>query len=168
MASSWRQMQNLPGGVGINCWKRFRHRYRTRLRVVCFKIIHISYLKFKIKPYICSIFRRYLNLFVWIKVAGRGWHIGKGVYLTLWFWLIGISQILNIRQKQSNGECLSGYVYVLLCYIGRDDWYSVRSYIHIGVRLSRCSFRRIGQCESLNGWDGQQVQALTLFVFNRL
>ena len=48
-----------------------------------------------------------------------------------------LANSVNVRQKQSNGECLSGYVYVHLCYIGRDDWYSVRSYIHIGVRLSR-------------------------------
>ena len=39
------------------------------------------------------------------------------------------------------------------------------AYIHIGVRLSRCSFRRTGQCESLDGWDEQQVQVLTLFLY---
>ena len=60
-----------------------------------------------------------------IEGGGVGRHFGKGVYLTLWFWLIGISQILNVRQKQSNGECLSGYVFVHSCYIGRDDWYSI-------------------------------------------
>ena len=36
-------------------------------------------------------------------------------------------------------------------------------YIHIGVRLSRCSFRSTGQCESLTEWSEQQVIGFTLF-----
>ena len=57
------------------------------------------------------------------------WRLLDALVLTI----ENLANSVNVRQKQSNGECLSGYVYVHLCYIGRDDWYSVRSYIHIGV-----------------------------------
>ena len=56
----------------------------------------------------------------------------------------------NVNQKQSNGECLMGmflYSFDLLVEMTRKT-YRV-SYIHIGVRLSRCSFRLTGQCEGL-------------------
>ena len=59
-----------------------------------------------------------------------------------------LANSVNVRQKQSNGECLSGYVYVHLCYIGRDDWYSVRSYIHIGVRLRVARFDEQGNAKA--------------------
>ena len=55
----------------------------------------------------------------------------------------------NVNQKQSNGECLMGmfsYSLVILVVIIRIIKVS---YIHIGVRLSRCSFRLTGQCEGL-------------------
>ena len=59
-----------------------------------------------------------------------------------------------------------GYVFVLLCYIGRDDSYSSQGGVYTYRReASRCSFRRTGQCESLIKWDGQQVQVLTLFLY---
>ena len=43
---------------------------------------------------------------------------------------IQISQILNVRQKQSNGECLMGMFMVLLCYIGRDDSYNSQGVVY--------------------------------------
>jgi len=42
-----------------------------------------------------------------------------------------------------------GYVFALLCYIGRDDWYNVRCVYTYRREASRCSFRQIGQCEGL-------------------
>lgn len=34
---------------------------------------------------------------------------------------------------------------------------------NIGVGLSRCSFRQVGQCESLDTWDERQSTVPTLF-----
>ncbi len=56
-----------------------------------------------------------------------------------------------------------GMFFVSLYYISRDDWCNVRFRIHIGVRLSRCSFRQTGQCEGLQSWSEQQVQSFTFF-----
>ena len=43
-----------------------------------------------------------------------------------------------------------GYVFVLLCYIGRDDSYNSQGVVYTYRReASRCSFRQIGQCEGL-------------------
>ena len=59
-----------------------------------------------------------------------------------------------------------GYVFILLCYISRDDWCNVRWSIYTYRReASRCSFRRTGQCEGLKECDEQQVQVLTLFLY---
>ena len=60
----------------------------------------------------------------------------------------------TVNQKQSNGECLIGVFYALLLYES-CDLYSILCYIHIGVRLSHCSFRLTGQCEGLQSWSEQ-------------
>ena len=44
-----------------------------------------------------------------------------------------------------------GYVFVLLCYIGRDDWYNVRYAYTYRREASRCSFRRTGNAKAFNG-----------------
>ena len=57
----------------------------------------------------------------------------------------------NVNQKQSNGECLMGmfsYSFVILVVTTRIA-HKV-SYIHIGVRLSRCSFRQRGNAKAFN------------------
>jgi len=62
-----------------------------------------------------------------------------------------------------------GYVLVLLCYIGRDDWYNVRYVYTYRREASRCSFQLTGQCESLQSWSEQQVIGFTLFfIYNIL
>lgn len=60
----------------------------------------------------------------------------------------------TVNQKQSNGECLIDVFYALLLYES-CDLYSILCYIHIGVRLSHCSFRLTGQCEGLQSWSEQ-------------
>ena len=43
-----------------------------------------------------------------------------------------------------------GYVFVLLCYISRDDSYNSQGVVYTYRReASRCSFRLTGQCEGL-------------------
>ena len=57
-----------------------------------------------------------------------------------------------------------GYVFVLLCYIGRNDSYNSQGVVYTYRReASRCSFRRTGQCESLILWSEQQVTGFTSF-----
>ena len=59
-----------------------------------------------------------------------------------------------------------GYVFVLLCYIGRDDSYNSQGVVYTYRREdSRCSFRLTGQCESLTEWSEQQVLASRLFFY---
>ena len=71
---------------------------------------------------------------MWIGGLGWGWHFGKGVYLALWFWRFGTSQLHKVNQKQSNSRChgickLSPRTDAML---PRRLAYS-RVYIHIGV-----------------------------------
>ena len=56
-----------------------------------------------------------------------------------------------------------GYVFVHLCYTSRDDWCNVGCVYAYRREASRCSFRRHGQCESLQLWSEQQVTGFTLF-----
>ena len=57
-----------------------------------------------------------------------------------------------------------GYVFVLLCYIGRNDSYNSQGVVYTYRReASRCSFRQIGQCEGLTEWSEQQVTGFTSF-----
>lgn len=43
-----------------------------------------------------------------------------------------------------------GYVFVLLCYIGRDDSYNSQGVVYTYRReASRCSFRRTGNARAL-------------------
>ena len=59
-----------------------------------------------------------------------------------------------------------GYVFVLLCYIGRDDSYNSQGVVYTYRReASRCSFRSTGQCEGLQSWSEQQVLASRFFLF---
>ena len=57
-----------------------------------------------------------------------------------------------------------GYVFVLLCYISRDDSYNSQGVVYTYRReASRCSFRLTGQCEGLEAWSEQRVTGFTLF-----
>ena len=99
-----------------------------------------------------------------IEAVGWGWHSGKGVYLTLWFWLDRISQILNVRQKQSNGECLMGmfsYSFVILVVTTRIA-HKV-SYIHIGVRLRVARFDEQGNARALSSGTGNRYRFSRFF-----
>ena len=61
-----------------------------------------------------------------------------------------------------------GYVFVLLCYIGRNDSYNSQGVVYTYRReASRCSFRQIGQCEGLTEWSEQQVTGFTLFLYSK-
>ena len=61
-----------------------------------------------------------------------------------------------------------GYVFVLLCYIGRNDSYNSQGVVYTYRReASRCSFRQIGQCEGLTEWSEQQVLASRFFYSKR-
>ena len=57
-----------------------------------------------------------------------------------------------------------GYVFVLLCYIGRTTRIAHKvSYIHIGVRLRVARFDKSGNAKALRTWSEQQVTGFTLF-----
>ena len=58
-----------------------------------------------------------------------------------------------------------GYVFVLLCYIGRDDSYNSQGVVYTYRReASRCSFRQIGQCEGLKDVKRATRVGFTLFL----
>ena len=74
-------------------------------------------------------------------------------------WLFGTSQLLNQCQDCSNGRCLM----VCLCmpitslvvvFIHLSTIGIMVCYIHISVRLLRCSFYIDRQCEGLEKRDG--------------
>jgi len=58
-----------------------------------------------------------------------------------------------------------GYVFALLCYIGRDDWYNVRCVYTYRREASRCSFRQIGQCEGLKDVERATSDWLHAFFY---
>ena len=98
-------------------------------------LLVFPYRKANNRMIVCGVLKSF-STFALCLLIGKHRHCGKGVYLTLWFWLCRTSQTLKICQKQSNGECLIGCVSVHLCYINRDDWYNYKvTYIHICVRL---------------------------------
>ena len=58
-----------------------------------------------------------------------------------------------------------GYVFVLLCYIGRDDSYNSLGVVYTYRReASRCSFRRTGNARALKHEASNKV-GFTLFFY---
>ena len=59
-----------------------------------------------------------------------------------------------------------GYVFVLLCYIGRNDSYNSQGVVYTYRReASRCSFRQIGQCEGLKDVERATSDWLHAFFY---
>ena len=99
-----------------------------------------------------SVYLRSLLTPMPLKPAGEGGHIHKGVYWTLWFWLFENFATSNCSSKtKQRWMPLGCIIYYLDRFDAKERRWSVkgRLYIHIGVGLSRCSFRRTGQCEGL-------------------
>ena len=94
-----------------------RFRYRLRTDFVClFATFREQLLHFRA---VCT---NFAISFTPTGFVGGRWHNRKGVYLTLCLWLYRTSQLLNCRQKQSNGECLMGMFYTFfLC----ESWWLV-------------------------------------------
>ena len=98
-------------------------------------------------------------------VRGTYIYLRKDVYYVFVLDTLETSQLFNHCQRQSNGRCLRGMLYILstplLC---QHKVYFV--VIHIGVGylgVARSDSDR--QCEGLRVWDGEQVQIPALFLF---
>ena len=104
----------------------------------------------------------------------QGSWVGDDIMEKAFTWRFGFDSVelrnfykMSLKAKQR--WMSHGYVFVLLCYISRDDSYNSQGVVYTYRReASRCSFRRHGQCEGLTLWNGQQVQVLTLFFFTNL
>lgn len=105
-----------------------------------------------------------------VRKGRRGWRtLMEGVYyVTLCSWRCEIWQFPMVRQQQSNGRCLCGYVYTYRIRDGRHcahGCHVVVVYIHIGVGFSVARLWRTGRCQSLTTWDEQTGAVPTLFRF---
>ena len=124
MAYSWRRMKNLPGGVGMNCWKRGGAASNTP-SWSSKEIIHRSALLFAEQFTIfwgqlllfrtnCTNFALSLTPPSPEDVSCGRQDILKGVYYA-WFWRLEILEKFQIVcQKQSNGECPLVVIYTAL------------------------------------------------------
>jgi len=113
----------------------------------------------KIAEYIFVLFIKLLSLprfprrYFRKRKLGR-WEIyiyRKDVYLTFCLWHFRISQVLETCQKQSNSRCLRG-MFIPLVYFFFNEKCMLSCYTY-RRGLLRCSFRQVGQCESLEVWD---------------
>lgn len=60
-----------------------------------------------------------------------------------------------------------GYVFVLLCYIGRDDSYNSQGVVYTYRReASRCSFRRTGNARALKHGASNRYWLHAFFIVN--
>jgi len=88
---------------------------------------------------------------------GRGWadiHIGNGVFERFGFDELESRKFIDkSRTKQQRTPHAVYYIPLLLASDG-FPFVVKRVYIYTNVGLLRCSFRLVGQCESLNSWNG--------------
>ena len=86
---------------------------------------------------------------------GKGWadiHIGKRRFWTLWFWRFKNLANSSTSQEQSNGNAPRDVLYTALIVFGCQKHSLVGRVYYIltsAWRFRRCSFRLVGQCESL-------------------
>lgn len=104
------------------------------------------------------------------RVAFEWTHIHKGVTVRFGFDNLRISQIHNyLSRTKQRGRPIGMYCHIyppisirLIVFFGKGDFI----YIHLRGAFARCSFRQIGQCESLQIVERAIELAPRFFVYN--